>query len=95
MQGDYKHNPRYTKVTPIKKTPIKCNVVRKFNLKPIMKIRTIEYSRKPTTSEIKFGHGATHYKDFDVRAVTKKDGSIKKRLKCPIDGLIYTQNYAS
>jgi len=57
--------------------------------------RTIEYSRKPTASEIKFGHGATHYKSFDASACSKKDGSIKKRLKCPIDGLIYTQNYAS
>jgi hypothetical protein len=57
--------------------------------------RVIEYSRKPTKSEIKFGHGATHYKSFDESACSKKDGSIKKRLKCPIDGLIYTQNYTS
>ena len=57
--------------------------------------RIIEYSRKPTASEIKFGHGATHYKSFDESACTKKDGTIKKRLKCPLDGLIYTQNYTS
>lgn len=57
--------------------------------------RVIEYSRKPTASEIKFGHGATHYKTFDESMCTKKDGTIKKRLKCPIDGLIYTQNYTS
>jgi len=57
--------------------------------------RVIEYSRKPTKGEIKFGHGATHYKSFDESACTKKDGTIKKRLKCPLDGLIYTQNYTS
>jgi hypothetical protein len=51
----------------------------------------ITYSRKPTASEIKFGHGATHYKDFVAHEVTKKDGTIKKRHKCPIDGLIYTR----
>ena len=53
--------------------------------------RTIEYHRKPTPSEIKFGHGATHYKSFDETACTKKDGSIKKRLKCHLDGLTYTR----
>jgi len=51
----------------------------------------IEYHRKPTQGEIKFGHGATHYKVFVVHSVTKKDGSLKKRHKCPIDGLIYTR----
>lgn len=57
--------------------------------------RLIEYHRKPTKREIKFGHGATHYKTFAESACKKKDGTIKKRLKCPIDGLIYTQNYTS
>jgi hypothetical protein len=51
----------------------------------------ITYHRKPTESEINFGHGATHYKDFKVKDVKKADGTIKKRLKCPIDGLIYTR----
>lgn len=53
--------------------------------------RTIEYHRKPTKSEIKFGHGAIHYKSFDESACTTKDGRIKKRLKCLSDGLIYTR----
>ena len=57
--------------------------------------RIITYSRKPTASEIKFGHGATHYKDFAESSCTGKNGRVKKRLKCPIDGLIYTQNYTS
>lgn len=51
----------------------------------------ITYHRKPTASEIKFGHGATHYKDFLAKDVTKKDGTLKKRHKCINDGLIYTR----
>jgi len=58
-------------------------------------MRTITYSRKPTPGEIKFGHGATHYKDFKESECKGKTGKVKKRLKCPIDGLIYTQNYTS
>ena len=53
--------------------------------------RIFEYHRKPTNYEIKFGHGATHYKSFDESFCMKKDGTIKKRLKCPLDGLIYTR----
>ena len=53
--------------------------------------QTLTYHRKPTKGEIKFGHGATHYKDFDISFCRKADGTIKKRLKCPIDGLIYTR----
>jgi hypothetical protein len=52
----------------------------------------LEFSREPTASEIKFGYGARHYKDFDSAVFLKKDGTIKRRLKCPIDGLIYTRN---
>ena len=57
-----------------------------------MKETFITYTRKPTESEIKFGHGATHYKDFNRKQCTKPNGDIKKRLKCPIDGLIYTRS---
>jgi hypothetical protein len=53
--------------------------------------RVIEYHRKPTAREIKFGHGATHYKSFEESACTDKKGRIKKRLKCSLDGLIYTR----
>jgi len=58
-----------------------------------MKTKKIEitYSRKPTKGEIKFGHGATHYKEFEPSVYMKKNGEIKKRLKCPFDGLIYTR----
>lgn len=53
--------------------------------------RIFEYHRNPTTYEIKFGYGAIHYRSFDETMCLKKDGTIKKRLKCPIDGLIYTR----
>jgi hypothetical protein len=49
------------------------------------------YGRKPTESEIKFGHGAWHYKDFQSDLCFKGNGDLKKRIKCPIDGLIYTR----
>lgn len=49
----------------------------------------ITYHRKPTKGEIKFGHGATHYKDFDLELCVKKDGNYKTWLVCPIDGLRY------
>lgn len=50
---------------------------------------TVEYHRQPTKGEIKFGEGATHYKDFTLEQCVKKDGNYKKWLICPIDGLRY------
>ena len=55
-------------------------------------MKKLEYSRKPTQSEIKFGEGATHYKDFEPIDYLNKNGEIKKRIKCKLDGLIYTRN---
>ena len=62
-----------------------------------MKSKTITYSRKPTAAEIKFGHGARHYKDFPYWQCVA-DGKhygipvkLKKRIKCKVDGLIYTR----
>lgn len=52
-------------------------------------MRTVTYHRKPTPREIKFGHGATHYKDFDVSFCCKKNGDLKKWFVCPIDVLRY------
>lgn len=62
--------------------------------KEILELRNITeltYHRKPTAGEIKFGHGATHYRDFPVSECLKKDGEIKNRLKAKNDGLIYTR----
>lgn len=52
--------------------------------------KQVEYSRPPTDSEIRFGHGARHYADFDRGDVVKPDGTLKKRVKGQ-DGLIYTR----
>jgi hypothetical protein len=45
--------------------------------------------RKPTPSEIRWGYGAIHYKDFPRELWVKPDGSIKQWLVCPHDGLRY------
>ena len=50
----------------------------------------VTYSRKPTQGEINFGHGATHYAEFNAYECLKPDGSYKKRIK-GADGLIYTR----
>lgn len=52
-------------------------------------IKTVEYHRHPTLYEIKFGEGATHYKDFDLEFCLKTDGTLKRWVKCPYSGLRY------
>lgn len=59
-----------------------CNT---YNVNP-----DVTYHRKPTPGEIKFGHGATHYRDFKFTDCINPDGTLKKRLKAD-DGLIYTR----
>ncbi len=54
-------------------------------------VKSITYHRKPTAGEIKFGHGAIHYRNFERIDFIKKDGDIKKRIKAKDDGLIYTR----
>lgn len=49
---------------------------------------TITAHRNPTPSEIRFGYGATHYRDFDVTDWLKADGTLKKWIKAD-DGLRY------
>jgi hypothetical protein len=34
----------------------------------LRKPKQLNYWRKPTKEEIKFGHGATHYRDFDFES---------------------------
>lgn len=51
----------------------------------------LTYHRKPTASEIKFGHGAIHYREFNQGDFLNKKGKIKKRIKAKDDGLIYTR----
>lgn len=52
--------------------------------------KKVEYRRKPTASEIRFGEGAAHYRDFDFFECIGANGKFKKRIKGN-DGLIYTR----
>jgi hypothetical protein len=54
--------------------------------------KSIEFHRKPTKGEIKFGYGATFYRNFAPEDYLKKDGTIKQRIKAKNDGLIYTRS---
>lgn len=52
----------------------------------------IVYRRQPTMSEIRFGHGATHYRTFtiaDTPEMFLADGSRKRFFKAKDDGLFY------
>lgn len=49
----------------------------------------ITYHRKPTRGEIKFGEGATHYKDFEAQNCMTRFNRLKQWLICPHDGLRY------
>lgn len=51
-------------------------------------VKTVTYHRNPTKAEIKFGHGATHYRDFPVEECIHKDRSLKRWIKAD-DGLRY------
>jgi hypothetical protein len=57
--------------------------------KCLIKPETLEYWRNPTKEEIKFGYGATHYRDFDFENCFDEDGFQKVKVKASDDGLIY------
>ena len=51
---------------------------------------TITYHRNPTDNEIKFGQGATHYKEFTLNECWNElKDDFKKWFVCPIDKLTY------
>ena len=51
---------------------------------------SITYHRNPTEGEIKFGHGATHYKEFALNECWNEfKDDFKTWLVCPIDNLRY------
>jgi len=55
----------------------------------IMNSQQITAHRKPTAGEIKFGEGATHYRDFTMAEIgITKTGDIKQWFKAD-DGLRY------
>lgn len=51
---------------------------------------TVTYHREPTASEIRFGYGATHYRDFSVNDVRVRGSTrLKKWFTAADDGLRY------
>ena len=53
------------------------------------KITKVTYHRKPTPIEIRFGNGATHYRDFELYECVNKVGKIKEWFVDQSDGLRY------
>lgn len=53
-------------------------------------VTRVTYHRPPTPSEVRFGHGATHYREFPVGECCKPGTRILKRwFTAPDDGLRY------
>lgn len=53
-------------------------------------LKPVQGYRKPTPAELRFGEGATHYKEFPLEDWLRPSGaSLKKWIKCPHDGLRY------
>ena len=52
-------------------------------------VTTVAYHRPPTAGEIRFGHGATHYRDFPIEACCKPGTRFLKRWFKADDGLRY------
>lgn len=55
----------------------------------VLNSQSIELRRPPTKDEIKFGEGATHYRDFLIGEVLDKEGNIKQWVKAKDDLLRY------
>jgi hypothetical protein len=53
-------------------------------------VEIVTYHRPPTKGEIRFGHGATHYKDFPIEECCHKGTRfLKKWFVAKDDGLRY------
>lgn len=56
----------------------------------VLNSQVIQLHRQPTKGEIKFGYGATHYRDFLIgEVINNKSGKFKKWIKASNDGLRY------
>ncbi len=49
----------------------------------------LEYWRNPTAEDIKFGHGALHYREFKFDDCFDKNGYLKLKVKSTDDQLTY------
>ena len=53
-------------------------------------VETVTYHRNPTPAEIRFGYGATHYRDFTVDECCHPGTRVLRQwFKSPDDGLRY------
>ena len=55
----------------------------------LTKPNVLNYFRKPTKAEIKFGHGALHYRDFEFEKCFDENGNLKLTVRATDDGLLY------
>lgn len=55
----------------------------------IKRPKTISYWRNPTKEDIKFGYGATHYRDFEFEKCFDENGFLKLKMRASDDKLIY------
>jgi hypothetical protein len=55
----------------------------------IIKPKELTYWRNLTKEDIKFGHGAIHYRDFHFEKCFDDDGIQKLKMKASDDKLIY------
>ena len=52
-------------------------------------VETFEYWRNPTKEDIKFGHGAIHFRDFGIDDCYTNEGILQLKFKPKDDGLLY------
>jgi hypothetical protein len=66
------------------------NIERITELILIQSGKAVQCHRPPTKSEIKFGHGATHYRTFLRSEIINRKGELKKWFKTDDDKLNYS-----
>lgn len=54
-------------------------------------VKQVTYHRNPTEGEIKFGYGATHFRDFSVEECCFPNTRIPKKHFVADDGLRYSR----
>jgi hypothetical protein len=52
-------------------------------------VSIITYSREPTSTEIKLGYGAIHYRGFEIAECFDVKGNFKRQIIALNDGLKY------
>ena len=53
-------------------------------------VSIIIYSREPTSTEIKLGYGAIHYRDFEIAECFDVNGNFKRQIIASDDKLRYS-----